>query len=534
MPSPVSVRDAVSLGSASGSRLADVLDPRSNSLNALRLLFAAMVVIGHGQHVGFGQTPLHIGSMAIHDVAVDGFFVISGYLITASWLSSSSSRSYLRRRFARIFPGYWLCLAITALVFVPILWLHEHGTLAGLPWAGGAESAAGYIVTNGALYEHQQQVAGVLAHSHVPFAINGSLWTLFYEFGAYLGVIALGAVGVLTRRRWLMSGVVLGLGAGLLWFTADPEGFRAATHSPVLAANACRLGLMFAVGMHLRLWHGVIPATAPVAAVCAAIVAATVVLPDWRLVGAFPFGLLVLWLGARLPLRRVGQRTDLSYGVYLYGWPVLQLLWAFGLTSLGPPLYLTLALALSAALAWLSFVCVERPALTWARSRRPAAAPPRPRMTWTVGVESTSLTATATGATNATLFGERVACASGHPPRPMIEVCDACGRTTVTTLAEAPLLELTVLFLAERIFEPLRARTGSSADLTGAFFAASDPVKQQTLDALDVRIAYDAVARQIELSALAPPSLARPDEEPTEEPRSPVARAGVLAIRRAA
>jgi peptidoglycan/LPS O-acetylase OafA/YrhL len=359
--------------------LASTLDPRRNSLNALRLLFAAMVVIGHGQHVGFDQRPLHVGSMAIHDVAVDGFFIISGYLITGSWLSSSSGGAYLRRRIARIFPGYWVCLLLTAFVVAPLLWVQQHGGLGGFPWVSGShEPAIGYVWTNLSLFEYQQHIGGLLAGANVPGQMNGSLWTLFYEFGAYLVVMALGAVGLLRLRSRLVPALTFVLLLGSAWYAHDPVGFRTTLHSPLLAGNTVRLGLMFGVGMCLKLWDDRVPMHRGLALLAGAIWVASLPLVDWRLTGAVPFGYLVFWLGAKLPLQGVGQRVDLSYGIYLYGWPILQLYWALGLTSLTEPGYLALALATSAAMAWLSFTLVERPASRWARGRRPQPAPVAP------------------------------------------------------------------------------------------------------------------------------------------------------------
>src|SRR5579875_1687818 len=97
--------------------LAARFDPRRNSLNALRLLFATMVVIWHSQGVGFfGHPHGAVGSMWGDELAVDGFFIISGYLITRSRVTTQSGWSYLKKRFLRIYPGYWVCLFVGGLV----------------------------------------------------------------------------------------------------------------------------------------------------------------------------------------------------------------------------------------------------------------------------------------------------------------------------------------------------------------------------------------------------------------------------------
>ena len=97
--------------------LGAAFDPRNNSLNALRLVFASMVIVSHAWPLGgFGRDP-QIGGIAVGRWAVAGFFVISGYLIASS-RGRTPFLTFLWRRFLRIFPGLWVCLLVTVLVFV--------------------------------------------------------------------------------------------------------------------------------------------------------------------------------------------------------------------------------------------------------------------------------------------------------------------------------------------------------------------------------------------------------------------------------
>ena len=115
------------------------LNPQRNDINALRLLFAIMVIVGHGSHLGFGKSAPTLGSIAVHAVAVDGFFVMSGYLITQSWLANPLLGGFLLRRAARIYPAFWACLIFTAGIAVPALaWLQHTGfpgDSRAAPWA---------------------------------------------------------------------------------------------------------------------------------------------------------------------------------------------------------------------------------------------------------------------------------------------------------------------------------------------------------------------------------------------------------------
>ncbi len=118
--------------------LADAFNSRDNALNALRLFFALLVIVGHAGRLGFGvdgfgRPGLKPLGFAPSEVAVDGFFIISGYLICRSRVHGGpgGGASYLWKRFLRIVPGYGVCLLVTALVVSPIAWSFEYGSLHG-------------------------------------------------------------------------------------------------------------------------------------------------------------------------------------------------------------------------------------------------------------------------------------------------------------------------------------------------------------------------------------------------------------------
>src|SRR5688572_10368973 len=95
-------------------------DEGRNSLNALRLILAALVIVSHSWWLGgYGAEP-HPGGMKLGTWAVIGFFGISGYLITRSRVHSRSAVSYCRARFLRIFPGLAVCVAAVAFVMAPL------------------------------------------------------------------------------------------------------------------------------------------------------------------------------------------------------------------------------------------------------------------------------------------------------------------------------------------------------------------------------------------------------------------------------
>ena len=81
------------------------IDPRHNSVNFLRLVLAFIVVISHAIGLGNFHVQTGVNQSSFGQLAVYGFFGISGYLIAGSAMRNSAGR-YLRQRFLRIFRGF--------------------------------------------------------------------------------------------------------------------------------------------------------------------------------------------------------------------------------------------------------------------------------------------------------------------------------------------------------------------------------------------------------------------------------------------
>src|SRR4051812_20340496 len=103
-----------------GGTLSELFDPRRNSLNFIRLVLAASVIVSHSWVIGnIGPEP-EAGGEHLGSWAVIGFFAVSGYLISRSRVNSSSIRSFYVARLLRIYPGFIVCLLAVAFVFAPL------------------------------------------------------------------------------------------------------------------------------------------------------------------------------------------------------------------------------------------------------------------------------------------------------------------------------------------------------------------------------------------------------------------------------
>jgi peptidoglycan/LPS O-acetylase OafA/YrhL len=365
--------------------VARAFNPRSNSIGFLRFAFAATVLLNHAAVLGgfVADDPLMYwshGQISFASMAVDGFFVLSGYLITRSYLSSTSPFRYLWRRFIRIFPAFWVCLGFTALVCAPIVFFHDRGTLGGANWLGD-ESPASYLLNNALLTINQWDIWHLL--SSVPqttmqinfgvdpgaIAFDRPLWTLRYEWESYLLVAIAGVLGVLASPK-LRIGVVawtVFLAVNLFafdfmpgWPDQLPSGVG--MHAMFSDFERFRLWFLFALGALMYLYARWIPMRRIHGLFATAILIATLAFGGYEVVGRVAFAYVCMWLAVYLPIREFDRRGDFSYGLYIYGWLAAQMLAVFKVYKLGPVPYVAISATIALGFAVLSWHFVEAPA----------------------------------------------------------------------------------------------------------------------------------------------------------------------------
>lgn len=338
--------------------LGDVSSGRDNNLNLMRLVAAALVALSHSYLIvngeGSSQPLADLTGFTLGYHAVNIFFVVSGFLVIRSWHRSSSLTHFGAARAVRILPALIVCVVITALMVMPFasslsLWAYftSPQTLAYVPLTAS-------LVTPDAI------LPGVFETNPVPFEVNGSLWTLRYEIVCYAALAVLGMLGVFSSRLKMLA-VFAVLSAPLIVLSFMPT--LLADITPV--QHLVRFGLCFGLGVlahELRdtiplHWSGVV-----------ALLATAVATHGTAL---FPVSLYVfvaygsLWF-AFIPegsVRKFNQFGDISYGLYIYAFPVQQLL-IFQLPALGPLELFVATLAITIPVATLSWLWIEQPMLT--------------------------------------------------------------------------------------------------------------------------------------------------------------------------
>lgn len=351
--------------------LAVAFDPRANGLNLLRLILAGSVIAWHGISLGGYERPDSIGFLS--ELGVDGFFAVSGFLIVRSWCNRTSVWRFSWHRFLRIMPGFWVCLVVTAAVATVIALVAGRDMQA---FFDDPHSPLRYVLANSRLNMKFHDIAGTPSLG-VPYPgyWNTSLWTLWWEAQCYISVAVIGLIGAAWKRlnRWAALPVLLlPLAYGTVQLISGSE-----------IGHPVRFALMFAAGALLYLFADFVPVTPGMLLVAAAVtVPLLFFVPNYQPVAALPLAYLAVAGSTFFRSPELICQHDVSYGVYIYGYVVQQVLAILGVYRLGYTTFVAAALVLTAGVAVASWLLVERPAM---RIKNARIGLPRVRKTASAG-----------------------------------------------------------------------------------------------------------------------------------------------------
>lgn len=347
--------------------LAHALKRGNNNFDLIRLLAALSVMFGHSFGIKGDGNPewmlwlTHRESFG--SLAVYGFFLISGMLVSASYVKQASAGRFALLRAARIWPAAIVCALVIGLVIGPAFtslplktYFSDSGTLHWLLYNTSLLGPVGGMLP------------GVFPHNRAAAFVNATAWTLPVELECYVIVLLLGLAGLLSSRRGMAAAMAL-LGIAFFHFTRHPPSHITLGHFFTLPIAYSFypvpfffLGmLLFAFREHVKI-HG-LPALVLFGAYA---IWRFDGIGAWLLYPAFAYGLL--WLAAWPRLFALRPRHDYSYGIYLYGFVVQQVL-----TALFPAwnnyLNVAIAMPIAACVAAWSWHGVEKPVLAWAHHR---------------------------------------------------------------------------------------------------------------------------------------------------------------------
>ena len=333
-----------------------------NNFNFLRLFFASSVILTHSVELVDGsqrREPLLYllnSPWPMSYLAVDGFFLLSGYLITQSWLREPDLTRFLWKRVLRIYPGFVVAILFSALIV---------GPMGGNPHYWRDFDIVEFLTGLATLRVQTPKTFESLHYPHV----NGSAWTIPYEFLCYLMTAFLGYYLLLRRRMAIVAACLCVMGflvwqrrAGLHVTYFGPDAASQLRHylwtSPRMVIAFLTGTCFFLFRDRIRYhWLGVLVSLVLLRVACMRQTTALLAFPIiWGyLVFAFAFAKSSF-------LRRFGQTADVSYGIYLYAWPI-QTLIIYHFPQINPYLVSAITFFSSVLLGTLSWYAVERPFL---------------------------------------------------------------------------------------------------------------------------------------------------------------------------
>jgi len=331
-----------------------IREGHNNFFTPLRLLFASLVVIGHSFAVaqGAGTEPHVFYHYTFSYLAVNLFFIASGFLVTKSMVYRGDTPSFISARALRIFPAL-----IAHVLFVMIV----IGPLATkAPLAEFFSDPDWYLQPIKVLTFYQTDMTMPQA-----FETNSEqfgsvpLWTLRFEVLAYIGTLLIFSLGML-RKKWMV----------LLQFVIPAVGWILLSYFDLFAVlpgtidNLFRFGIAYGLGAAIYAYRDRLTFGWSSLAImfCASFLLRNTPVLEVTM------NVLLAWLifrvaYMRLPSMNWMQRMpDLSYGIYIYHWCVLQMLF-YWLPHLSVIELFALTFPVTVGLAAMSWYIVEKPAL---------------------------------------------------------------------------------------------------------------------------------------------------------------------------
>ncbi len=334
---------------------------RCNNLPLLWLMLTALLVLGSGFAVtASGPDPvsrLLSGHSSASGIAFHGLFALAGF-VAAAGIARHGVKRWALGLVLRIYPALIACVLLTVFVLGP--------AVTSRPLASYfADTQTWEYLLTASLVEAGWNLPGVFDGKPYSSAVNEPLWVLAAGIRCAILALAAGAVGLLAQRS-LATVLIFGLALLLILWPG---------YFPFIPPGSERLLLFFLLGMTAWLNRDRLVLHPLFAALAIAVAAASLHTPVFDQVFPFCLVYLLLYAAFALPPLGIGAAGDIAYGIFLYAWPIQQLLVAPGQTG-----YANAALAAPLAIgaALLSRKLIEQPALALLppsppREEKPAA-----------------------------------------------------------------------------------------------------------------------------------------------------------------
>lgn len=341
-----------------GILLKDALERENNNMDIFRLLAATAVIVGHT----YALSPQPGAKDIVEQIfgftysgayAVKIFFFLSGLVVTNSLLEKKNWFNFLLMRFFRLVPGLIVAVSLSAFLLGPLVTTNSIGE-----YFHSKETYL-YVAQNSVL-KATYSLPGVFTNTPYQHVVNGSLWTLRWEVWCYLVLIAFFLLGAFKHKttilvlfivltveillperlllksltnnpEWFLPPWCFAFGALLAAYKTEFQISREKAAAAVLACLLLKGTLLFEISLYLATF------------------------------------LSLLWLSTVPIVKKLRPSSDISYGVYLWGFPVQQTLVFYTGVELGIFPHMVLAILITYFLGWTSWHVVEKPSMNIAK-----------------------------------------------------------------------------------------------------------------------------------------------------------------------
>lgn len=329
-----------------------------NHFTLVRWILASAVIFTHAfdlTGVPGGDPLLGVLGVAVSGLAVDGFFVVSGFLVAMSLERSRSLVHFIAARVLRIYPALIVVLILSAFILGPAVTSYPIEE-----YALNLDTYR-YVIQNLVPMSYTYDLPGVFSENPFGAAVNGSLWTIRFEIYCYALLALIAVAGLYRPLGWISVGLAALLlhGAAIVFALLPDQGWFWHTLKQLGRLLPC-----FAIGVGFYLlrnkmvysWWG-----------CVLLVMIWVGLngtPVKDLARTLALAYLIFCIaflsaGSNAPMSKM---PDYSYGIYIYAFPVQQTLVAMG-WAVEPYLNMALTLMITVVIAALSWNFIEKPAI---------------------------------------------------------------------------------------------------------------------------------------------------------------------------
>ncbi len=326
---------------------------RRNNFDFIRFAAASFVIISHSFALAGSYAEPKIGTTTLGTLGVNIFFIISGYLITQSWELHPRVSAFIGKRLLRIVPGLVGATLFVLLIVGPIF------TSLPLDQYFKHQSTTSYL-GNISIFTLQYHLPGVWENNAFPENTNGPLWTLPLEFVAYLCVAIGGFVGILKNRFRFIPSVLGVVGCTFILFKLlEGTGLRILSIELFFLVTNISF---FAIGSLLYAHREKVIYSDKLALVALIIFVLSPLSPGQFYLRLLTLPYLVIYLACikTKHMYKFAKYGDLSYGMYIYAWPVQQSIFALQGTNMNPIKMTILAFPIIILLSYLSWHLIEK------------------------------------------------------------------------------------------------------------------------------------------------------------------------------